>query len=175
LQSGTTRLFEGGLAAIDRVFSSTVISSLENIDGKFEMGIEIYPAGPKGPFVRTGGSSMGLPVGCKLPDIAWELLRYQIGDEEAGKLAATYLDGNPLVRLDHVLKYNVPEGPLKDPMIRIITDGFQKYGTVTQYSPVGGYGSIVSSNVDRLAACEITAKECVDAIAEATDKELKDL
>lgn len=174
LQSGTVRLFEGGLAAMDYTLSPNVISALKNIAGKFEMGIEISPAGPKGSFVRTGGSSMGLPKGCKKPDVSWDLLRWMIGDEEAGKLAATYLDGNPLVRLDHIVKYNVPEGPLKDQMVRIITDGFQKYGTVVQYAPIGEYGAIVTSNVDKLAACEITAKQCVDAIADAANKALKD-
>ncbi len=174
LQQGTIRLFEGGKSAMSSILSPNVASNLNNIAGKFEMGIEIYPAGPKGPFVRTGGSSMGLPKGCKHPQIAWELLRWLIGDEEAGRLAAPYMDGNPLVRLDHVLKYNVPEGPLKADMTRIITTAFEKYGTVVQYSTLGDYGTIWAANCDKLAACEITAKQCADAIASAANKELRE-
>src|SRR5207244_8443212 len=73
LASGTVKLFEGGLAAMDYVLSPNVISSLKNIGDKFEMGIELFPSGPKGQFVRTGGSSMSIPVGAKNPDLAWEV------------------------------------------------------------------------------------------------------
>jgi multiple sugar transport system substrate-binding protein len=175
LQSGTTRLFEGGAAAMKNILSESVNSTLANIagSGKFDMGVEIYPAGPKGPFLRTGGSEMGLPKGDKYPQIGYELLRWLIGDEEAAQLAANYMEGNPLGRLDYVLKYNVPEGPLKDDVVRIITGGFEKYGTVVQYSKVGTYGSIWSANCDKMAAGEFTAKQCADAIASATNKELK--
>ena len=175
LQSGTTKLFEGGKAAMKNILSPNVISTLDAIagSGKFEMGIEIYPAGPKGPFVRTGGSEVFIPKGSKHPQIAWELTRYLIGDEEANKLAATYKDGNPLLRLDYILKYNVPEGPLKADMVRIITTSFQKYGTVVQYSKLGTYGAIWSANCDKMAAGELTAKQCADAIAAAANKELK--
>ena len=175
LQSGTTKQFEGGKAAATSMLSPNVNSTLANIagSGKFDMGIEIYPAGPKGPFVRTGGSEVFLPKGDKYPQVAWELTRYLIGDEEAGKLAATYKDGNPLLRLDHILKYNVPEGPLKPDMVRIITNGFQKYGTVVGYSKLGTYGTIWSANCDKMAAGDMTAKQTADAIAAAANKELK--
>ena len=83
LASGTVKLFEGGLAAMDYVLSPNVISSLKNIGDKFEMGIELFPSGPKGQFVRTGGSSMSIPVGAKNADLAWEVLRFMIGDEQA--------------------------------------------------------------------------------------------
>lgn len=174
LQSGTTQLFEGGLAAMDNVLSPNVISSLDHINNKFEMGIELFPKGPKGTFVRAGGSSMSIPVGAKMPDLAWEVLRYMIGDEEANKVAATYLDGNPLVRLDYALKYNVPQGPLHDKMTSIMSDGFQKYGTVVQYGPVGTYGDICASNMDKLAAGQVTAKQCADAIVADANKQLKE-
>ena len=174
LQSGTVRLFEGGLAAMDSLLSPQVISSLKNIGDRFEMAIEFYPAGPKGKFVRTGGTSMAIPVGSKYPDIAWELLRDMVGDEEANKLAATYLDGNPLIRLDYILKYNVPSGKVGEKMKHIITDGFKKHGTVVQYAPIGEYPQIVSTNMDKLAACEVTAKAAADAIANQTNKLLKE-
>ena len=174
LQSGTTQLFEGGLAAMDNVLSPNVISSLQHINNKFEMGIELFPKGPKGTFVRAGGSEMSIPVGAKMPDLAWEVLRYMIGDEEANKVAATYLDGNPLLRLDYVLKYNVPSGPLHDKMTSIMTDGFQKYGTVVQYGPLGTYTNLCGSNMDKLAAGQVTAKQCADAIVTEANKQLKD-
>src|SRR5215472_11756168 len=174
LASGTLKLFEGGLAAMDYVLSPNVISSLKNIADKFEMGIEEFPSGPKGQFVRTGGSSMSIPVGAKNPDLAWEVLRFMIGDEQANKDAATYMDGNPLVRLDYALKYNVPEGPLADKMKTIMTDSFQKHGTVVQYGPVGEYTSIVTATMDKLASGEMTAQQAADDIANQTNKLLKE-
>jgi multiple sugar transport system substrate-binding protein len=174
LASGTLKLFEGGLAAMDYVLSPNVISSLQNIGDKFEMGIEEFPSGPKGQFVRTGGSSMSIPVGAKNPDLAWEVLRYMIGDEQANKDAATYMDGNPLVRLDYALKYNVPSGPLADKMKTIMTDSFQKHGTVVQYGPVGEYTSIVSATMDKLASGEMNAQQAADDIAAQTNKLLKE-
>jgi len=174
LQSGTVKLFEGGLAAMDYVLSPNVISSLKNIDNKFEMGIELHPAGPKGQFVRTGGSSMSIPVGAKMPDLAWEVLRDMVGDDESNRVAATYLTGNPLLRMDYVLKYNVPSGPLEAKMKSIITDGFQKYGTVVQYAPIGEYSTIVSATMDQLAVGELSAKQAADQIASQADKLIKE-
>jgi multiple sugar transport system substrate-binding protein len=174
LASGTLKLFEGGLAAMDYVLSPNVISSLKNIADKFEMGIEEFPSGPKGQFVRTGGSSMSIPVGAKNPDLAWEVLRFMIGDEQANKDAATYMDGNPLVRLDYALKYNVPSGPLADKMKSIMTEGFQKHGTVVQYGPVGEYSNIVRATMDKLASGEMTAQQAADDIASQTNKLLKE-
>jgi multiple sugar transport system substrate-binding protein len=174
LASGTVKLFEGGLAAMDTVLSPNVISSLNNIGDKFEMGIEMFPSGPKGQFVRTGGSSMSIPVGAKNPDLAWEVLRFMIGDEQANKEAATYMDGNPLVRLDDALKYNVPSGPLADKMKSIMTEGFEKHGTVVQYAPIGEYGNIVKASMDKLAAGQITAQQAGDEIASQANKLIKE-
>jgi len=174
LLAGTVKLFEGGQAAMDYVLSPNVISSLKNIGDKFEMGIELFPSGPKGQFVRAGGSSMSIPVGAKNPDLAWEVLRNMIGDEESNKVAATYLDGNPLVRLDYVLKYNVPEGKLADKMKSIITDGFQKDGTVVQYAPIGEYSTIVGATMDKLAAGQVTAQQAADEIATQANKLIKE-
>jgi len=99
---------------------------------------------------------------------------HMIGDEEANKVAAPYLDGNPRVRLDYARKYNVPTGPLHDKMTSIMSDGFQKYGTVVQYGPVGTYGDICASNMDKLAAGQVTAKQCADGIVADAKKQLKE-
>lgn len=174
LQSGTTQLFESGYAAIDAVLSPNVISSLKLINNKFEMGIEVFPTGPKGYFIRGGGSEMSIPVGAKMPDLAWETLRYLLGDEEANKLVADWMDGNPLLREDYILKYNVPAGPLHDKMSTIVTDFFnQNHGTTVQYSKIGTFGNICSSNMDKLAAGQVTAKQCADAIVADTNKQLQ--
>lgn len=175
LMSGTVQLFEGGLAAMDYILSQNVNSALKAIDGKFEMGLEIFPAGPNGRFVRAGGTSYAIPTGAKHADIAWELIRWLAGDEEANRLAAGYENGNPLINLDHVLAFNAPEGELAAPWRRIVTEGFQQYGTVTQYAPIGEYGQIVASAMDRLAACEATAEEVATEIAEATNQQLLDV
>ncbi len=175
MQSGTLRLFEGGLAAMDYTYSANVNSALKVIDNKFEMGLELYPAGPKGRFVRAGGTSYAIPVGAKFPEVAWDLMRYLTGDEEANRLAAAYETGNPLIYLDWVLKYNVPAGPLQAAMTRIMTEGFQKYGTVVQYAAIGDYNTILASAIEKMAACEATAKQTADAIVSAAGKSLKDL
>jgi len=74
-----------------------------------------------------------------------------------------------------VLAFNAPEGELAAPWRRIVTDGFQQYGTVTQYAPIGEYGQIVASAMDRLAACEATAEEAATEIADATNQQLLDV
>ena len=175
LMAGTVQLFEGGLAAMDYILSQNVGSALKAIDGKFEMGLELFPAGPKGRFVRTGGTSYAMPTGATNADIGWELIRWLAGDEEANRLAATYENGNPLIHLDHVLKYNAPEGALAEPWRRIVTDGFQQYGTVVQYAPIGEYGQFVASSMDKLAACDITAEEAAAEIADSTNQQLLDV
>ncbi len=174
LQSGTTQLFESGFAAIDAILSPNVISSLKLINNKFEMDIEVFPTGPKGYFIRGGGSEMSIPVGAKMPDMAWEMLRFLIGDEQANKLVADWMDGNPLLRLDYILKYNVPAGPLHDKMSTIMTDFFnQNHGTTVQYSRLGTFGDICASNMDKLAAGQVTAKQCADAIVADANKQLQ--
>lgn len=175
LDSGTVPVFEGGVAAMDYILSQNVNNALEAIDDKFEMGIELFPTGPDGRFLRAGGTSYAIPTGSKHPEIAWELIRYLAGDEEAGKLAAEYENGNPLIRLDLVLKYNAPQGPLVEDWKRIVTDGFEKYGTVVQYAPIGEYGDIVNASMEKLGACEITAQESAQEIAEATNQALEDI
>jgi hypothetical protein len=97
-----------------------------------------------------------------------------IGDEDANRVAATYLDGNPLIRLDYMLKYNVPEGKLADKMKSILTDGFKKYGTVVQYAPIGEYSQIFSSEMDKVAAGQETTKQATDNIANQANKLLKE-
>jgi multiple sugar transport system substrate-binding protein len=168
-------LFESGLAAMDYVLSAGVLSAVNLINNKFEMGIELYPAGPKGRFVRAGGTSYAIPVGAKYPEIAWELMRYLAGDEEANQIAATYQTGNPLVYLDWILKYQIPAGAMGESMKRIVTDGFNKFGTVVQYAPIGTYQTIAGAALEKMAACEATAKQTADSIANDANKELKDL
>lgn len=178
LQSGAVQLFEGGKAAMDFILSQNVTNSLKIIGDKFETGLELYPAGPNGRFVRAGGTSYGIPSRSKKPDIAWELIRYLVGDEDANREAATYKDGNPLIQLDHVLKYNAPQGAtgaLVDKWKKIVTDGFQKFGTVVQYAPIGEYPTIFSTELDKTAECNTSAQKSADAIAAATDKLLKEI
>jgi multiple sugar transport system substrate-binding protein len=174
LQSGTSKLFEGGLAAMDYTLSQNVASSLKAIDNRFEMGLETYPSGPKGRFVRTGGTSYAAPMGAKYPEITWDLIRYLTGDEEANKTAAAYDVGNPLIRLDYVLKYNAPEGPLADRWKSIVTEANQKNGTVVQYAPIGEYESICTTNLQKMADGELNAKQAAENITNEANKALKD-
>ncbi len=175
LQSGAVQLFEGGKAALDFILSQNVTGSLKAIDNKFETGLELYPAGPNGRFVRTGGTSYAIPSRSKNPQIAWELLRYLVGDEDANREAAAYQNGNPLIQLDYVTKYNAPPGPLADKWRSIVTDGFRKYGTVVQYSATGEYPAVFAAALDKAAECGTTAQKVADEIAANADKLLKDL
>ncbi len=175
LQSGTVQLFEGGKAGMDFILSQNVNSSLKVIGDKFETGLELYPAGPNGRFVRAGGTSYAIPSRTKNAQVAWELIRYLVGDEDANREAAQYKDGNPLIQLDYVLKYNAPQNALSDKWKKIVTDGFQKYGTVVQYAAIGEYPNVFSAALDKAAECSTSAQKSADEIAAQTDKLLKDL
>lgn len=175
LSSGTVQIFEGGLAGMDYILSQNITSALKAIDGKFEMGLELFPAGPSGRFVRTGGTSYAIPSGAQNAGVAWELIRWLAGDEEANRLAAGYENGNPLINLDYVLQYNAPNGALAEPWRSIVSDGFNQYGTVVQYAPIGEYSQIVVSVMDKLAACDMTAQAAASEIADATNQQLQDV
>jgi multiple sugar transport system substrate-binding protein len=174
LASGTQRVFEGGIAAMDYILSQNVPDSIKNIAGKFDMGLELFPSGPKGTWVRTGGTSYAIPTGAKNAAVGWDLVRWLTGDEEANKIAATYEFGNPLIRLDYVLKYNAPEGPLADKWKTIVTQALQKSGTVVQYAAIGEYSQICTANLEKMATCELTAKQAADAIVAESNKLLKE-
>jgi multiple sugar transport system substrate-binding protein len=146
----------------------------QNRQGDFKYGMLSLPAGPKGRFVRFGGSSYAIPKGSKYPQIAWELTRYLLNDEAAVKLYTGGLSS----RADYFEKYSSPP-PDAAAMLpnwhqASIEQGVQ-YRTFVRYSKIGSqFSPMVYSEAGALVDGSRSAEEVARSITDKANQMLKD-
>ncbi|MBV9173474.1 MAG: extracellular solute-binding protein [Chloroflexi bacterium] len=145
-----------------------------NRQGNFKYGMLSLPSGPKGRFIRFGGSSYAVPKGSKFPQIGWELTQYLLNDEEAVKLYSGGLSS----RADYFEKYSSPP---PDAMAMLpnwhqasIEQGVQ-YRTFVRYSKIGSqFSPMVYSEAGALVDGSKTAAEVANSITDKANQMLKD-
>jgi multiple sugar transport system substrate-binding protein len=174
LTSGYT-VFLNGQSAMDDFYTGYGDNVFANRKG-FKYGLIALPAGPKGRFIRIGGSSYAIPKGSKFPQIAWELLRYQLGDPEGVQLG--YEDQSGTARVDYFIKYFAPKGDaaaMVPEWKKVAVDQALQYGTVIRYSKIGTeFSPMVLAETAPLADCSKTAAEVGKTITARANQMIKD-
>jgi ABC-type glycerol-3-phosphate transport system substrate-binding protein len=132
------------------------------------------PAGPKGRFVRFGGSSYAIPKGSKHPQIAWELTRYLLGEEEAAKHYAGGLSS----RAEFFEKFSSasPEVAEMIPNWRFVSiEQGTQFRTFVRYSKIGSeFSPMVYSEAAGLVDGSKTAEQVANSITQKANQMLKD-
>ncbi len=142
--------------------------------GNFKYGMLSLPAGPKGRFVRFGGSSYAIPKGSKFPQVAWELTRYLLSDEEAVKLYSGGLSS----RADFFEKYSSPPPDALENVPNwktVSVDQGTKFRTFVRYSKIGSqFSPMVYSEAASLVDGSKTGAQVGKSITEKANKMIKE-
>ena len=167
-------IFFSGKAAMMYFLNGQFDLLHKNRQGDWKYGMMTLPAGPKGRFVRFGGSSYAIPKGSKYPKVAWELTRYLLSDEEAAKLYAGGLSS----RADFFEKYSSPS-PEVAAMLpnwrQVSIEEGVKYRTFVRYSKIGSaFSPMVYSEAAGLVDGSKTAEQVANSITQKANQMLKD-
>jgi multiple sugar transport system substrate-binding protein len=167
-------IFFSGKAAMMYFLNGQFDLLHKNRQGEFKYGMLSLPAGPKGRFVRFGGSSYAIPKGSKHPKIAWELTRYLLADENAAKHYAGGLSS----RAEFFEKFSSPS-PEVAAMIpnwrEVSIEQGVKFRTFVRYSKVGSaFSPMVYSEAAGLVDGSKTAEQVATSITQKANQMLKD-
>jgi multiple sugar transport system substrate-binding protein len=167
-------IFFSGKAAMNYFLNGQFDLLHKSRQGNFKYGMLSMPAGPKGRFVRFGGSSYGIPKGSKFPQVAWELTRYLLNDEEAVKLYAGGLSS----RADYFAKYSSPSPEVLEmiPNWREVSiEQGTRFRTFVRYSKIGSeFSPMVYSEAGGLVDGSKTAAQFAKSITDKANQMLKD-
>lgn len=167
-------IFFAGRAAMIYFLNGQFDLLQQNRQGGFKYGLLSLPAGPKGRFVRFGGSSYAIPKGSKFPQIGWELTRYLLNDEAAVKLYSGGLSS----RADYFEKYSAPPPDALEmiPNWRAVSiDQGTQFRTFVRYSKIGSqFSPMVYSEGASLVDGSRTAAEVAASITNKANQMLKD-
>jgi multiple sugar transport system substrate-binding protein len=176
---GTNGVFEGGTGALRMGGAAYYRTLAAKSQGLFEWGIAHMPTGPAGRFIRAGGSSWSIPKSSRLPDVAWEYLRYQVSDLQTVREVAEE-QGSSVAHLPTYEKYLAPTGDLArsvGPIWRqVFVDDIVKHGVSPEYSPVGDqYAPLLGEEVGALARCERSPREAAGNIVARANRLLAEV
>lgn len=174
---GGLPMFYGGIGALAYINPASIERFHQTREAVFNYGMIFLPAGPKGRFTRIGGSQYAIPAGSKHPDIAWELMRWMIGTEEA--LQIEYDEHNECLtsRVELHEKFNAP----KDPEVIAMVPNWHeagieqplKYGIFIRHSKIGPeFTPMIKAEMDSLADCSKTAAEVARIITDKANQML---
>jgi multiple sugar transport system substrate-binding protein len=169
-------MFLEGRVAMCYFYTGFVSDVMANRKGGFKLGLVALPKGPKGRFIRIGGSSYAIPKGSKYPDIAWELMRYQLGDPEGAQLG--YDDKAGTAKVDFFLKYYAPQGDAATMLPEwktVAVDQAMKYGIFVRYSKIGTpFSPMVAAEAAPLADCSKAAADVVKTVTDKANQMIKE-
>jgi len=172
---GDYAIFLAGQGAMNYFYTGYAMDVFANRKG-FKYGLAALPAGPKGRFIRIGGSSYAIPKGSKFPQIAWELLSYQLGDPEGVQLG--YDDKAGTSRVDYFLKYFAPTGDaaaMVPEWKTVAVDKALQFGTFVRYSKIGTqFSPMVAAEMAALADGSATTAAVMKKIADQGNQMIKD-
>ena len=144
---------------------------------KFDWGVVAQPAGPAGRFIRAGGSSWSLPRTSRLPDLAWEFLRYQVSDVDTVREIAVE-QGSAVAHIPTFEKHVAPAGemaPWADTWRKAFVEGVMKHGVSPNYSRVGTeYTPILGEELTAMARCSKPPREVAESITARANKLLSE-
>ncbi len=148
----------------------------ENRKGGLKYGLIALPKGPKGRFIRIGGSSYAIPKASKFPQVAWELMRFMLGEEEGAQIAAQA--GVYTARVDYFIKYSAPTGEAATMVpnwIQVAVDQAKQFGVFVRYSKISTqFSPMVGAEAASLADCTKTAAEVAKSITDKANQMLKE-
>jgi ABC-type glycerol-3-phosphate transport system substrate-binding protein len=173
---GTNGVFEGGQGALRMGGAAYYRTLVAKSQGLFDWGIAHMPLGPAGRFIRAGGSSWSIPKSSRLPDVAWEFLRFQVSDVTTAREIAEE-QGSSVAHLPTYERFLAPGGDLAQsvgPIWRkVFVDDIVKHGVSPQYSPVGDqYAPLLGEEVGALARCGRSPREAAGNIVARANRML---
>jgi multiple sugar transport system substrate-binding protein len=175
--SGGYAVFLQGKVAMLYFYTGFFNDMHTNRKGGFKYGVVALPAGPKGRFIRTGGSQYAIPKGSKFPQVAWELMRYTIGDPEGARIGFEK-DNSGASRLDYFEKYFTPppESLAMVPNWKMVAiDQAVKYGVFVRYSKIGTtFAPMVGAEMNALADGSKSAADVAKSITDKANQMIKD-
>lgn len=172
-QGGTDAVFKLGAGAMKLGSAGHYRTLFNDAKGKFDWGVVAQPAGPSGRFIRAGGSSWSIPKTSRLPDLAWEYLRFQVSDAETVREIAQE-QGSAVAHVPTFEKYVAPAGemaPWAEAWKKAYVEGVLKHGTSPNYSRVGTeYTPVLGEELTAMARCSKPPREVAESITARTTK-----
>lgn len=171
--SGGYALFLEGRSAMHYFLVGDFAGLHPNRNGDFNYGLIAVPAGPRGRFIRLGGSSYGISQGAAQPQVAWELIRYLLSDEWAATL---YPQLSAVPEYYERSSAPPPESLAMIPNWKqVAVDQGLQYATFVRYSKIGTqFSPMVSAETAALADCSRSAADVVASITEKAEQMFED-
>jgi ABC-type glycerol-3-phosphate transport system substrate-binding protein len=177
---GAYGVFLEGRSAMNYFYTGFCENMHENRQKDFEYGLAACPRGPRGRFIRIGGSQYAIPAGSKYPEAAWEFMRFALGTEQAQQIAVeatgTHMNQS---RIDLFRKFGSPQQPEVVAMVpnweEVAVDKAVQYGVFVRYSKIGGeFNPMIAAETDSLADCSKTAEEVAQIVTDRANQMFKE-
>lgn len=174
---GALQLLYAGRAAMGYLNPASLERFHEARAEEFNYGIVFLPSGPKGAYTRIGGSQYAIPVGSQNPEVAWELMRWMIGTEEAMQIEHGIHNECQTSRVGLHAKFNAPKAPEVIEMVpnwrEVAVEMALQHGIFIRHSKIGSeFSPMLKAEMDALADCSKTAAEVAQIITKKANQML---